>query len=322
MTSIREELSRFGPDRCDPMSVEEARAWCASLARRRGENFSVLSALVPPDRVGDFAALYAYCRWADDLGDEMGSAERARELLAWWRRELESCFAGAPRHPVFVALRPTIERRELPIGPFDDLIRAFEWDQERSRWATWEDLLASCRLSADPVGRLVLMVLGEPRDEARFLPSDRICTALQLTNHWQDVRRHLLERDRIYIPAELSASVPDFESRLARTARQGWAPDRTFLAAYREVLRECVDRTWTFWEEGEALLDRVAPAHRPLIWLFSAGGRHVLRQVERWGFESCLTRPRIARARKAWFVLQAMWMARRPAASTNRRKAA
>jgi len=311
VTPIREELSRFGPDRCDSMSVDEARAWCAALARRRGENFSVLSVLVPEDRRGDFAALYGFCRWADDLGDEMGSPERSLELLSWWRSELERCFDGRPRHPVFTALRPTIERRDLPMKPFDDLIRAFEWDQRRSRWPSWNELLESCRLSADPVGRLVLMILGEPRDASRFEPSDRICTALQLTNHWQDVRRDLLERRRIYVPAELSASVSDFESRLERTAQQGFAPDRQFLESFRGVLRECVDRTWTLWLEGEALLDRVDARHRALLWLFCAGGRHVLGQVERIGYETCLVRPKLAKARKAWLVLKALWMSRR-----------
>lgn len=310
MTDIAQELGRYGPDRCEEMSVEQARLWCDRLATSRRENFSVLSALVPADRRGDFAALYAFCRWADDLGDEMGSPERSLELLAWWRRELEACFAGEPRHPVFKALRPTIVRHDLPIKPFDDLIRAFEWDQRQPRWERWEDLLASCRLSADPVGRLVLMVLGEPRDDARFQPSDSICTALQLTNHWQDVRRDLLERGRIYLPRELTASIPEFEARLERTARQGYAPDREFLAAYRTVLRECVDRTWALWEAGEPLLDRVQPPHRPLIWLFCAGGRHVLRQVEAYGLETCLVRPKLSKVRKAWLVLRAFMMKR------------
>lgn len=309
--SIREELARFGPDRCDSMSVDDARAWCEALAGRRYENFSVLSALVPEPLRGDFAALYAFCRWADDLGDEMGSSVESLELLAWWRRELEACFDGSPRHPVFRALRPTVQRHDLPIGPFGDLISAFEWDQRQRRWATWDELRASCRLSADPVGRLVLMILGEPREPSLFQPSDSICTALQLTNHWQDVRRDLLERDRIYIPVEASAGVPDFEQRLARTVRLGHAPDREFLAAYRQVLRDCVERTWTLWEQGEALLELVRPEHRPLIWLFCAGGQHVLRLVESWGFESCLLRPRLSRARKAWLVVQAWWQARR-----------
>ncbi|MBX3355940.1 MAG: squalene/phytoene synthase family protein [Phycisphaeraceae bacterium] len=310
MTDIAKLLDSYGPDRCDTMTTESARAWCARMARQSRENFSVLTSLVPEDRRDDFAALYAFCRWADDLGDEMGSPERSLELLGWWRRELEACFAGAPRHPVFTALHPTIVRHDLPIAPFDDLIRAFEWDQRRTRWETWDELMASCRLSADPVGRLVLMILGEPRDADHFEPSDRICTALQLTNHWQDVRRDWQERGRLYIPREFFGAIPDFERRLERTVALGYAPDRDFLELYRGVLRQCIDRTWAMWEAGEVLLQRVAPAHRPIIWLFCAGGRHVLSKIEAWGLETCITRPRLARVRKATLVLQALWMAR------------
>src|SRR5690606_34206104 len=137
-----------------------------------------------------------------DLGDEIGDPQRSLELLAWWRRELQQCFAGSPRHPVFIALESTIQRHALPIQPFDDLITAFEQDQTVTRYDTWEQLIGYCQKSADPVGRLVLMVCGEDRSDENFHLSDAICTALQLTNHWQDVKRDVLDRDRIYIPRE------------------------------------------------------------------------------------------------------------------------
>ncbi|MFO0894855.1 MAG: squalene synthase HpnC [Phycisphaerales bacterium] len=315
METVQHALQRFGPGRCDALGLADARRYCLELTHAHSENFSVLSALVPAERVDDFAAVYAFCRWADDLSDESGSPERALELLGWWRQELAACVAGQPRHPVFVALRPVMERASLPAEPFERLIEAFEWDQRSNRWATWEELLRYCRGSADPVGRLVLMVLGESRDESVMTLSDRTCTALQLTNHWQDVRRDLLERNRIYVPRELTASIPDFEARLLITARQGWAPDREFLAAWRPVLRECVERTWRLFDEGDALLDHLSPAARPVVWLFGAGGRHVLRSVERWGFETCLARPRLTKARKALLVARAWWMARRRAAA-------
>src|SRR5262249_40556404 len=154
-------------------------------------NFSVLSALVPAGLRDDFATVYSFCRWADDLGDETGDTSRSLALLAWWRRELQQAFAGTPRHPVFLALKPVIDRHSLPIEPFDHLIAAFEQDQTVNRYQTWEQLIGYCRLSADPVGRLVLMVCGEERSRENFALSDAICTALQLTNHWQDVRRDI-----------------------------------------------------------------------------------------------------------------------------------
>lgn len=264
----------------------------------------MLSPLVPQDLVDDFSAVYAFCRWADDLGDEAGEPAERSELLEWWRRELKQCFEGEPRHPVFVALLPTIRRHDLPIEPFDDLIRAFEQDQVMRRYDTWSQLLDYCRRSADPVGRLVLMVLGEPRTESMFALSDSICTALQLTNHWQDVARDKLERDRIYIPRELNP-IDDFERRLEVSAKRGWACDRTFLEESRQVVRELVNRTWPLFDEGEALIARLRPRSRPIIWLFHAGGTSVLRSIEAWNYETVLHRPRLLPVTKVTLVARA-----------------
>jgi squalene synthase HpnC len=307
-----EQLETFGPDRCETLGVEPARAWCRRLALGRYENFSVLSRLVPPDRRDDFAAVYAFCRWADDLGDETGSPDRSLELLAWWRRELDQCFAGEPRHPVFIALAPTIERFDLPPEPFGALITAFEQDQRVRRYDTWAGLLDYCRGSADPVGRLVLMLCEEPREPELLEPSDAVCTALQLTNHLQDVRRDIVERDRIYLPRELVAGDVDrFEADLVATARQGWAVNHEILERSRAVVRACVERTWPLFGQGDALLARVRPETRPIVWLFLAGGQHVLRKIELWNYETAVQRPRLGRATRALLVARAWMGARR-----------
>ncbi len=294
------------------MDEPSARAWCAALARGHYENFSVLSGLVPGRLRGDFAAVYAFCRWADDLGDEAGEpGEERLRLLAWWRGELEACFAGEPRHPVFIALRPTVARHALPMSPFDDLIRAFEVDQVQSRWGTWDDLVGYCRLSADPVGRLVLGLFGLATPE-RVALSDRVCTALQVVNHLQDVRRDLLERDRIYLPQEATAAIPDFEHRLRRAAEAGHAPDHAFLEEYRTALRPLVARCWELFGEGRGLLPTLTPEARPVVRLFVEGGEHVLRSIEHWNLETCIHRPRLGRATKAALVMKAWWGARGP----------
>ncbi|MHC4990034.1 MAG: squalene synthase HpnC [Planctomycetota bacterium] len=308
MPSVVEQLETFGPQRCETLSVTDARAWSRRLAREHYENFSVLSPLVPAAVRDDFAAVYGFCRSADDLGDETGDPDRALELLAWWRQELEDCYEGQPRHPVFVALRPTIERHDLPMEPFADLIEAFEQDQTVTRYETWEQLLDYCRRSANPVGRLVLMICGEPRTDELFAPSDDICTALQLTNHWQDVARDILERDRIYIPAEM-IEIDRFQERLAASARQGYAVDHTFLPATRELIRACCERTWPLFESGEKLLGRVAPSTRPPVWLFARGGQHVLRLIELWNFETALHRPRLSLATRLRLIAAARWNA-------------
>jgi squalene synthase HpnC len=307
ISDIPAALARFGPGSpCEAVDEATARAWCVDLARGHGENFAVLSALVPSGLRDDFAAVYAFCRWADDLGDELGSPERSREALAWWRDELAACFAGEPRHPVMVALAATVRRHSLPVGPFGDLISAFELDQAKDRYETWEELVGYCRLSADPVGRLVLMILGEARDEATLAGSDAICTGLQLTNHWQDLKRDLLERNRIYVPRELN-SITDFEDRFLRTARQGFACDRTFLAESRGLVRGLVERTWPLFERGEGLIARLSPESRPIVWLFLHGGAATLREIELWNCETVLHRPRVPTWKRAGLVARAWW---------------
>jgi squalene synthase HpnC len=303
------DISRYGPTQTESVSLEAARAYCRGLALGRYENFPVLSPLVPEDRRDDFAATYAFSRWADDLGDEAGSPERATELLAWWRSELEKMAAGEARHPVFVALAPTVARRGLDLALFRDLLAAFELDQVKTRYATWDEALDYCRLSANPVGRLLLATLGERCDEAMLAASDATCTALQLTNHWQDIRRDWVERRRIYVPTDMH-DIADFELRLDRTIAQGYSCDAAFFGESRRLVRRLVAKTWDLWDAGEPLLPSVAPASRPLIWLFAAGGRSVLREIERWNCETVLDRPRLSKFRKASLVLRASASAR------------
>ena len=305
-----DDLADFGPMSCRVASLPDARAWCNRLTRTHGENFSVLSRFVPPSLVEDFSAVYAFCRSADDLGDETGSRERSIELLGWWRDQLHACFAGQSSHPVFVALEPVIARHALPIEPFDRLISAFEMDQTKLRYETWDEVIGYCRLSADPVGRLVLMLLDESRDEERLRASDAICTALQLTNHWQDARRDLLERERIYIPRD-RWHTDRFEERLLATCQKGYAPDQSFLASWRESLRELCSRTWGLFEAGSALVPMLKQESRPLIWLFLAGGMATLREIEKWNFETCISRPRLSKCSKLLLVMQAKRSSRR-----------
>lgn len=304
-------LNRFGPDHCDSLSLDESRRYCRRLVGGRYENFSVLSVVVPSDLRDDFAALYAFCRWADDLGDEVDGTDRSLELLQWWRDELHACFDGEAKHPVFVALRPVLDRHNLPQAPFDDLISAFEQDQRVSRYDTWDQLISYCRMSANPVGRLVLMIAGEPRDEFRFKLSDSICTGLQLTNHLQDVRRDILERDRIYLPRDFvdDTKIVDFEDRLRRSATQQYGVDQRFLDESRGLIRACVDRTWKVFEQGEPLLEHVTPRIRPMIWLLAAGGQTVLHRIEMWNYETALHRPTLGKCARLMLVARAWMMA-------------
>jgi len=314
-------LPRYGPTGDAPApTLAEARAYCHALTTSHYENFSVLSSLVPARLRDPFAAVYAFCRWSDDLGDETGATPEARarslELLAWWRGGLVACFdhsadatAPAPRHPVYVALGDAIGVHGLDITPFADLISAFEMDQRVTRYQTWDDLLGYCRLSANPVGRIVLRLGGitEARSDhaALLAKSDATCTALQLINFWQDVRRDLVERDRVYLPER--------DTGITAEMLRDWADrpdDPAARVPYIKAVRPLVDRTRAMFRQGHDL-PRVLPRDiAPVVRLFGDGGMATLRAVERMGCATLWRRPRLSRSAKAMLVFRAMVAAR------------
>ncbi len=307
-----EMLADFGPD-CAGVSQSEARAYAVAFARRASENFVVLGRLLPPDLVEDFAAVYAFCRWADDLGDERdpliradAPAEmvraRALELLGWFRHELDR---DDPSHPVLVALRPTIEKHRLPKAEFGHLISAFEMDQRVLCYQTWRQLLGYCELSANPVGRLVLMLAGlrppeeEPSNADAWRKSDAICTALQLTNHLQDVRQDLIERDRVYLPKEDTG----FDVEQLRAWSQT-AEDSAARIRYIKALRPLVDRTNELYQQGAGLPSLVEGRLGSLIGMMAMGGRATLHKIDREGCTTLWKRPRVGAATRAWIALR------------------
>jgi len=317
---ILDQLETHGPDRCPAYSEAEAAEYVRRLAERHYENFTVASRLLPPAYRPAFHALYGFCRWADDLGDETGDPARSLELLAWWRRELDRCYAGSPRHPVFVALRPVIEACDIPRAPFEKLIAAFEQDQRVTRYETFDQVLAYCTGSADPVGRLVLYVCGY-RDAAQQQCSDATCTALQLTNFWQDVRRDVLERGRVYMPRDVADRHGlDIETMVTviradaagRDDGSSCAADRpspgirALQPAFRATLADLAARTWPLFTTGRELLPSLDPPIRRNIRLFTEGGEAVLRRIERAQFDTLRVRPTLGRPAKAWLLLRAL----------------
>jgi squalene synthase HpnC len=310
-------LDRFGPERAAAErapSVEEALEYVRGLATTHYENFSVLTSLVPPELRDSFAAVYAFCRWSDDLGDETGATPEARErslqLLGWWRRELHACFEGGEgtAHPVYVALRETALKRGVPRQPFDDLISAFELDQTKQYYGTWEEVVEYCRLSANPVGRIVLALAGVPDDAAnaeRYAMSDATCTALQLTNHWQDVRRDLLERDRVYLPSADTGITP---AMLREWVDQG--EDPAARVPYIKAMRGLVERTRPLFVQGRELPRTLPGGMRGVVWLFGAGGEAVLRSIERMGCATLWKRPTLGGFQKGRLLARAWMMVR------------
>jgi squalene synthase HpnC len=276
-------------------TLEEARAWCKRLAESHYENFHVASWFLPRDLRPHFHSIYAYCRVSDDLGDEVGDPAQALALLDEWGRELDACYEGRARHPVFVALTETIRECFIPKEPFADLLVAFRRDQIVSRYETIDDVLTYCRYSANPVGRLVLYVCGESSEE-NFRLSDLTCTALQLANFWQDVREDYA-RGRIYIPKN--------DMEIFRVSEEQIA-EGVATPEFRGLMRCEVDHARSLFEEGLPLIGRV---HRDLaldLDLFSRGGLEILRAIERQGYDVFSARPAISKSRKLALLLRAV----------------
>jgi squalene synthase HpnC len=279
-----------------------AEAFCREVARRHYENFTVATRLVPARLRQHLANVYAFARWSDDLVDEAADPAAAAAGLASWRRGLEECFAGRPTHPVFVALADTATRTGLTIEPFADLLDAFEEDRRFDeagalvRYADRESLVRYCRRSADPVGRIVLALEG-CRDATLVAMSDCICTALQLVNFWQDVRRDRLA-GRVYIPRD-------------DIARHGVAVEMLGLpeapSAVRALLRDEVSWARDLFAAGAPLAGLAPPALRPAVAMFLAGGRAVADAIERAGFDTLSRRPTVGRWTKLRLAARAWW---------------
>ena len=284
--------------------LEQARAFCRAVARRHYENFTVATRLVPSRLRQDLANVYAFARWSDDLADESPSPAEAARALAAWRRQLEDCFAGRPGHPVFVALADTAGRTGLEIGPFADLLSAFEQDQVRTRYATRAELVDYCRRSADPVGRIVLALEG-CRDPDLVAMSDAICTGLQLVNFWQDLKRDRVA-GRVYLPADDMARHGVDEKMLDLSAAP--APLRDLVAAEVAWARDCFDR-------GAPLAGLAPAALRPAIGMFLGGGRAVADAIARAGFDTLACRPTVGRWTKLRLAGRAWWSLRTGAGS-------
>jgi squalene synthase HpnC len=279
------EIAEHAPaHHCSPVVAQNYTRW---LATHHYENFNVVSWLLPKELHQHFYNVYAYCRWADDLGDEVPQKERALELLDWWERELDSCYDGRPSHPVFVALGETIVAKNIPKQPFADLLRAFRQDQNVKRYLTWDSMVGYCVYSANPVGRLVLYLCGY-RDEERQAISDATCTALQLANFWQDVSRDL-EKGRIYIPLDVAAAHGLTEADIV---------ERRFDERYVSLMKDLIVRTRHLFAKGAPLAKMVSGRLSIDLEMFSRGGVAVLDAIEVMGYDTLHQRPAISKSKQ------------------------
>jgi squalene synthase HpnC len=284
-------------------TLAEAQAYCKTLAESHYENFHVASWFLPKALRPHFHSIYAYCRISDDLGDEVPNAAQALALLNLWGRELDACYNGHARHPVFVALAETIRICSIPKEPFADLLVAFRQDQTIKRFATMDEVRAYCRYSANPVGRLVLYASGEvtPATQAEFFRlSDATCTALQLANFWQDVSVDWL-KGRVYLPQTDMQKFGVTDADLEKGIAQGIA-----TSEFRALLRYEVNYARSLFDHGLSLIDKVNRDLALDLDLFSRGGLEILRAIEQCDYDVLSARPAISKASKLQLAFRAV----------------
>jgi squalene synthase HpnC len=279
-------------------STDSAAAQAATwqLAHTHYENFSVVSALLPRRLRQDFCNIYAFCRIADDLGDEISDRDTSLRMLERFRQATVDLYAGKVSTIVFAALQSTVSKYDIPIKPFLDLIDAFEQDQRVDRYQNFDELRDYCRRSADPVGRFVLYVSGY-RDDVRQQFSDATCTGLQLANFWQDVRRDLIDRNRIYLPRETMDQFNVTESQLQSGICDG---------NYRRCIAFEVDRAQSLFDVGDGLLPMLDESVRPQISLFGQGGKAILQAIRQSNFDTLTSRPVLSRWQKGRLVMRGL----------------
>ena len=270
------------------MTEAEALTYCKQLAKSHYENFHVASFFLPKTLRLPFYIVYAYCRCSDDIADEHDGSPVSRYIalqrLDDWQWQLDRCFnqiePDSKTHPVFIALRGLLQHYTLPKEPFSDLLVAFRQDQTQQSYAAFDDLLRYCRYSASPVGRIVLHLVCHPTTE-QLAWSDSICTALQLANFWQDVRRDKAV-GRCYIPQDVAAK---FGVNLA---------DLRDSPEFRQMMQELVaDARQRFWS-SKPLVESVPEIIRKDIALFICGGLAILDAIEGIQFNVLEKRPALS----------------------------
>jgi len=291
---VLSDLGWCGPDCKIPrMGLDQAFDYCEKLARAHYENFSVTNFWLPSEIRPHFASIYAYCRWSDDLADEIGDSSRSRQLLTWWQGELHKATRGQSLHPVFVALHHTMQEYSLKIDPFEDLLSAFLQDQSVQTYVDDLELLDYCRRSANPVGRLILG-LAKSENAKSIQWSDSICTGLQLANFCQDVRMDAL-RGRFYLPRSRMLS--------GGITQDDW---RDGTGKARETLSHWIDHAREFFAIGQPLIDQGPNWLRRSVRLFLGGGMQILDNIERNRFDVWTTQAKVSKLQKFNLVARAL----------------
>lgn len=274
-------------------SLDTAYALCEKLAKTRYENFTIASRFLPKSKRKYLYALYAFCRYVDDLGDELLGDRLA--ALDNFEQEIHRCYKETPEHPYMIALQDTIRVFDIPKEPFLRLIQANRMDQSIMRYTSFADLESYCQNSANPVGHLVLYIF-EYRDSERQYLSDFTCTALQLTNFWQDIVRDL-SKGRIYIPQEdLKCFGYSEEDLMAKI----------FNKPFRNLIEFQVERTRALFKEGAKLRCSLSGSLKFQSTLYTLGGMEVLNRIQKQKYDVLYKRPEVSKVTKTRLTLQTL----------------
>ncbi len=284
------------------MNLSDAKEFCRKYTCQHYENFTVASWLLPKQIRQNFYPIYSFCRWADDLGDESPDNESALVALDDWESQLNDCYSNKTLHPIFIALKPIIDKYRIPKSLFTDLINAFRLDQTKKEYNSRQELLDYCKLSANPVGRIVLH-LAQTTDEESLILSDKICTGLQLANHWQDIARDKRRKTadgnsdlRRYIPLDdmtaCGYASEDFQNEI-------------YNNAFLELMTQLCSWADSFFIEGSQLVERVPRNFRTDIKVFVLSGRKLLESIRRVKYNVWVKRPTISRWEKLRIIFQA-----------------
>jgi squalene synthase HpnC len=283
-----------------PQKIRDAYRYCEQIVRRHYENFPVASLFIPKNKRKHFYAAYAFMRVADDLADN-GDIElnKRLETLVQWQGKLDASYQGQSEDPIFIALQDSIEELLIPKEIFDNILNAFKVDLFKHRYRTFDELLEYCRYSANPVGHLVLHILGyapHPDRETMVLASDHLCTALQLTNHWQDI---FLDKkiDRLYLPLEdletYGYSIAEWNTRVVNEN-------------FRRLMKFQIDRTRDYFTEARQLFRFLKFPERFEIALIWHGGMRIIERIENSGYDVGTCRPTLTLVDKTVMFANAM----------------
>ncbi len=289
------DLAKWGPDKppsaCD---LQFALNHCRRIARSHYENFTVVSLFLPRTLRQDFYNFYAYCRWSDDIADEV-EEHRRLPLLHWWHQQLCLCYSGRPAHPVMLALQQTIQRHQIPIETLEDLLSAFRQDQSTLRYRNDTELLDYCRRSANPVGRVILK-FAKADNNSNVELSDWICTGLQLANFCQDMARDAAN-NRIYAPRDLWTKHGVCESIILE------AKPTPQLQA---MLKDWVEISREYFDKGRFLVERVPKWLAVDVDLFIRGGQAILDSIDAQNYDVWTSRPTLSKLEKMRLLFQSL----------------